>query len=111
DLILVASRPPQPPSEVVAAVQRRRPGLAVYSNDDVVEQFNRNGFAYFRQISIVLSSLTMVFVFLLVATLLTVSVNHRLGRIAALRAIGIARRRIAAMQLWESALLAFVCVL
>ncbi|HJZ72891.1 MAG TPA: ABC transporter permease, partial [Vicinamibacterales bacterium] len=105
DLILIASRPEVARADVVAAVQRRHQGLAVYSNDDVVEQFNRNGFAYFRQISIVLSSLTMVFVFLLVATLLTVSVNQRLGEIAALRAIGIARTRIAAMLLWESALL------
>jgi putative ABC transport system permease protein len=105
DLILIASRPEVARSDVVAAVQRTHQGLAVYSNDDVVEQFNRNGFAYFRQISIVLSSLTMVFVFLLVATLLTVSVNQRLGEIAALRAIGIARTRIAAMLLWESALL------
>ena len=39
-----------------------------------------NAFAYFRQISIVLSSTTAVFSFLLVATLLTVSVNQRLGR-------------------------------
>src|SRR5262249_6704283 len=105
DLILIASRPGVARADVVTAVQRRHPDLAVYSNDDVVEQFNRNGFAYFRQISIVLSSLTMVFVFLLVATLLTVSVNQRLGEIAALRAIGIARTRIAAMLLWESALL------
>jgi putative ABC transport system permease protein len=105
DLILIASRPEASRSDLVAAVQRLRPGLAVHSNEDVVEQFNRNGFAYFRQISIVLSSLTMVFVFLLVATLLTVSVNQRLGEIAALRAIGIARARIAAMLLWESALL------
>ncbi|HMF94859.1 MAG TPA: FtsX-like permease family protein, partial [Vicinamibacterales bacterium] len=105
DLILIASRPDVARADVVTAIQRRHQGLAVYSNDDVVEQFNRNGFAYFRQISIVLSSLTMVFVFLLVATLLTVSVNQRLGEIAALRAIGIARTRVAAMLLWESALL------
>jgi putative ABC transport system permease protein len=105
DLILVSSRPEAGPAAAVAAIQRARPGLSVYSNDDVVEQFNRNGFAYFRQISIVLSSLTMVFAFLLVATLLTVSVNQRLGEIAALRAIGIRRSRIAAMLLWESALL------
>ncbi len=87
------------------AVQALRPGLNVYSNDDVVAQFNQNGFAYFRQISIVLSSVTMVFAFLLVATLLTVSINQRLGEIAALRALGIRRRRIASMLLWESALL------
>ena len=105
DLILVSSRREAGPEAAVAAIQRARPGLPVYSNADVVEQFNRNGFAYFRQISIVLSSLTMVFVFLLVATLLTVSVNQRLGEIAALRAIGIGRTRIAAMLLWESALL------
>jgi putative ABC transport system permease protein len=105
DVILVGSRADAGPAAAVAAIQRARPGMAVYSNDEVVEQFNRNGFAYFRQISVVLSSLTMVFVFLLVATLLTVSVNQRLGEIAALRAIGIGRSRIAAMLLWESALL------
>ena len=105
DLILAASRPDAGSAALVSAIQRARPGLAVYSNDEVVEQFNRNGFAYFRQISLVLSSLTMVFAFLLVATLLTVSVNQRLGEIAALRAIGIGRRRIAAMLLWESSLL------
>ena len=105
DLILVASRDAAGPARAAAAIQRLRPGASVYSNEDVVEQFNRSGFAYFRQISIVLSALTMVFAFLLVATLLTVSVNQRLGEIAALRAIGIGRRRIAAMLMWESALL------
>lgn len=105
DLILVASSPDVAPEATAAAIRRAYPGLAAYSNDDVVRQFNTNGFAYFRQISIVLSSMTMVFAFLLVATLLTVSVNQRLGEIAALRAIGIGRRRIAAMLLWESVLL------
>ena len=49
--------------------------------------------------------MTLVFAFLLVATLLTVSVNQRLGEVAALRALGFPRRRIAAKLLWESALL------
>jgi putative ABC transport system permease protein len=105
DLIIVASRPEAGPSRAVDAIQRLRPGVRVYSNEQVVDQFNRNGFAYFRQISLVLSSLTMVFAVLLVATLLTVSTNQRLGEIAALRAIGIGRTRIASMLLWESALL------
>lgn len=104
DLVLVASKPASGPAATVRAIAALRPDLHVYSNDDVVEQFNRNGFAYFRQISIVLSSMTFVFAFLLVGTLLTVSTNQRLGEIAALRALGIARRRIAAMLLWESAL-------
>ena len=105
DLILVASRPQVESSATVAAIERRRPDVRAYSNAQMVARFDENGFAYFRQISLVLSSLTMVFAFLLVATLLTVSVNQRLGEIAALRAIGIGRRRVAAMLLWESALL------
>ncbi len=105
DLVLVSSRPGAAPGTVVRAIATLRPDLRVYSNEDVVSQFNRNGFAYFRQISLVLSSLTMVFAFLLVATLLTVSINQRLGEIAALRALGIGRTRIASMLLWESALL------
>jgi len=105
DLVLVTSKPGAPPGRAIAAIARLRPDLRVYSNEDVVAQFNRNGFAYFRQISLVLSSLTMVFAFLLVATLLTVSINQRLGEIAALRALGIGRPRIAAMLLWESVLL------
>ena len=49
--------------------------------------------------------MTLVFAFLLVATLLTMSVNQRLGEVAALRALGFPRRRIAANLLCESALL------
>jgi putative ABC transport system permease protein len=105
DLVLVSSRPDAVPGRAQRTIGQLRPDLRVYSNEDVVAQFNRNGFAYFRQISLVLSSLTMVFAFLLVATLLTVSINQRLGEIAALRALGIGRRRIASMLLWESVLL------
>jgi len=105
DLVLVASAAAIDPAVTVRAIAALRPDLRVYSNDDVVDQFNRNGFAYFRQISVVLSSITVVFTFLLVATILTVSTNQRLGEIAALRALGIGRRRIAAMLLWESVLI------
>jgi putative ABC transport system permease protein len=105
DLLLVSSKPNAVPGRTLRAIAQLRPDLRAYSNEDVVAQFNRNGFAYFRQISLVLSSLTMVFAFLLVATLLTVSINQRLGEIAALRALGIGRPRIASMLLWESALL------
>ena len=105
DMVLAASAPAAGPDAAVAAIARLRPDLRVLSNDQVIASFNRNGFAYFRQISIVLSSTTAAFTFLLVATLLTVSVNQRLGEVAALRALGIARRKIAVTLLWEAALL------
>ena len=104
EMVLVASRPGAGLS-AAAAIARLRPELRVLSNDEVIEQFNQNAFSYFRQISTVLSSMTLAFAFLLIATLLTMSVNQRLGEVAALRALGFPRRRIAANLLCESALL------
>jgi putative ABC transport system permease protein len=103
DAVLIASRPALGSEAAVTAINGRRPDLRAYSNEQLVAQFNQNGFAYFRQISFVLTSITLGFAFLLVATLLTVSVNQRLSEMAALRALGFSRRRIAATLLWESA--------
>lgn len=105
DLVLVASNPATGANATATAIATLRPGLRIYSNEQVVEQFNVHAFSYFRQISVVLSSMTLAFAFLLVATLLTMSVNQRLGEVAALRALGFPRRRIAANLLCESALL------
>jgi putative ABC transport system permease protein len=93
------------PEAAADAINKLRPDVRAFSNEEVIANFGRNAFTYFRQISVVLSTTTGVFSFLLVATLLTVSVNQRLGEVAALRALGIARRRIAATLLWEAALL------
>jgi len=105
DLVLVRSRSEAGGRAAARAIARVRPDLHAYSNEEIVAEFNQNGFAYFRQVSVVLSSVTLVFTFLLVGTLLTVSTNQRLGQIAALRALGIGRLRIAAMLLWESSVL------
>ena len=105
DMVLAAAAPSVTPEAAVTAIAALRPDLRVFSNEQVIANFTRNNFAYFRQMSIVLSSTTAVFTFLLVATLLTVSVNQRLGEVAALRALGIGRRRIAATLVWEASLL------
>jgi putative ABC transport system permease protein len=105
DMVLASAAPSVAPETAVAAISALRPDLRVFSNEQVIANFNRNNFAYFRQMSIVLSSTTAAFSFLLVTTLLTVSVNQRLGEVAALRALGIGRRRIAATLVWEAALL------
>lgn len=102
DVVLVKAQPEIGSAAVVAAIRERRPDVQAFSNEQIVGQLSANGFAYFRQISYVLSSITLGFAFLLVATLLTVSVNQRLGQVAALRALGLPRRRIAATLLWET---------
>ncbi len=88
-----------------AAISAAHPDLHVVTNEELVERFSRVEFAYFRQISTVLATITLFFGFLLIAVLLTVSVNQRLGEIAALRAVGLSRSRVVAGVLWESVML------
>ena len=104
DLLLIASRPGIGAQATVEAVRAARPGLHVFSNEHILHRFRTTDFSYFRQISFVLSSITLFFAFLLVATLLTVSVNQRFAEIAMLRALGFTRRRIVADLLCESGL-------
>ena len=86
---------------------RRASSLHVVTNEELVERFSRVEFSYFRQISVVLATVTLFFGFLLIAVLLTVSVNQRLGEVAALRALGLSRWRVVAGVLIESVILVF----
>jgi putative ABC transport system permease protein len=88
-----------------AAVRAAQPRLSVATNEQVIGRLQRNGFTYFRQISTVLTAVTLGFALLLITVLLTVSVNQRLGEIAALRALGFSRRRVVADVLCESMLI------
>jgi ABC-type lipoprotein release transport system permease subunit len=105
DMILVASKPGYGPDAAVAAIRRLRPDLHAATNEQIVSRMQETGFSYFRQISTVLSTITLLFGFLLITVLMTVSVNQRLGEIAAIRALGFSRGRVAADVLWQSALL------
>jgi putative ABC transport system permease protein len=105
EFMFASSRAGVSTDAAVNAIEKLRSDIRAFSNEQLVANFGRNAFTYFRQISVVLSSTTAAFSLLLVATLLTVSVNQRLGEVAALRALGIRRRRIAATLLWEAVLL------
>lgn len=50
--------------------------------------------SYFRQLAVILGAVSLGVGFLLVTTLVTVSVNERVGEIAVMRAIGVSRGRI-----------------
>jgi hypothetical protein len=105
EMLLVRSRAGLGPSAAAAAIHAALPGLHVVTNEDLIERFSRVEFSYFRQISVVLATVTLFFGFLLIGVLLTVSVNQRLGEIAALRALGLSRSRVIGGVLIESVLL------
>ena len=88
-----------------AALRRVRPDVRPMTNEQVVGRVQRTGFTYFQQISAVLTTVTLGFALLLITVLLTVSVNQRLGEIAALRALGFSRARVVADVLCESVLI------
>jgi putative ABC transport system permease protein len=81
------------------------PDLRVFTNEQAIGQLQQGGFTYFRQISIVLQTITVSFALLLITVLLTVSVNQRLGEVAALRALGFSQRRVVLDVFCESALI------
>ena len=64
--------------------------------------------SYFRQLAVILGAVSLVVGFLLVTTLVTVSVNERIGEIAVMRAIGVRRWRVVAQILLESSALMLV---
>ena len=105
DVIMVASQESAGTAAAVADVAKRLPHLRVLSNAEAVNRFERGGFTYFRQISTVLTTVTLSFAVLLITVLLTVSINQRLGEIAALRALGFSRWRVVADVLCESVLI------
>ena len=100
-LVLSASQADAAATAIAAA----RPDLRAVTNAEMLGRLQRNGFTYFQQISSVLTAVTVAFAVLLITVLLTVSVNQRLGEIAALRALGFSRRRVVADVLCESALI------
>jgi ABC-type lipoprotein release transport system permease subunit len=104
-LLLVAARAGRGPEAAVKAIAALRPDLHAFSNAELMALFERLGFAYFRQISSVLAAVTLLFGFLLITVLLTVSVNQRFAELAALRALGFTRARLVADVFCQSVLL------
>ena len=90
------------PAGAAADIETLRPDLLASTNEEVIGQLQQRGFTYFRQISSVLTTITVSFALLLITVLLTVSVNQRLGEVAALRALGFSQGRVVLDVLCES---------
>ena len=106
--LLLVKAADDPSVEALAGRLRERfPELAVNSVADLVLEARRR-LVYFTQLSYVLGGMSLVVAVLLVGTLLTITVNERLGEIATLRAIGVGRGTIVRQVLAEGVALTLV---
>jgi putative ABC transport system permease protein len=78
---------------VLHRIERALPRVTAISTETAMRQVDER-LSYFRQLAFILGAVSLAVGFLLVTTLVTVSVNERLGEIVVMRAIGVARSRI-----------------
>jgi putative ABC transport system permease protein len=90
-----------------ATIERLVPRVTVISTADAIRQVDER-LSYFRQLAVILGAVSLGVGFLLVTTLMTVSVNERLGEIAVMRALGVRRERIVAQIVLEAAAIMLV---
>ncbi|MFL5620058.1 MAG: ABC transporter permease [Gemmatimonadaceae bacterium] len=81
--------------------------VTVISTSEALKQVDER-LSYFRQLAVILGAVSLVVGFLLVTTLVTVSVNERIGEISVMRAIGVRRWRVVAQILLESSVIMLV---
>jgi putative ABC transport system permease protein len=99
-LLLVKATDDAAVESLVPQLRERLPELEVNSVAELVVQAKRR-LIYFTQLSYVLGGMSLIVAVLLVGTLLTITVNERLGEIATLRAIGVGRGTIVLQVLAE----------
>lgn len=81
-------------------IEREVPQVTALATADAVRSVEER-LSYFRQLSIILGTVSLIVGFLLVSTLVTVSVQERIGEMAVMRAIGISRPHIAQQVMLE----------
>jgi putative ABC transport system permease protein len=75
------------------SIEARMPSVSAISIETAIAQVDQR-LSYFRQLAAILGAVSFAVGFLLVSTIITVSVNEHIGEIAVLRAIGVTRARI-----------------
>jgi putative ABC transport system permease protein len=89
----VAARPGLDDRVLARRIEAAVPGVSVYSTESLMAAMDQR-LLYFRQLATILGSVALVVTALLVGTIVAIGVRERFGEIAALRAIGVARRRL-----------------
>lgn len=102
--LIVKVRPGADPEGVVAWIEETFPTLDALSIAHLVGEA-RKQLTYFNHFAAILSTVSLLVTLLLVGAVLTLSVGERLGELAALRALGLARSRLVLLIIVEGALL------
>jgi putative ABC transport system permease protein len=89
-LFMLAVRDGASPDSVQRWIERVIPRVDAISTREALARVDER-LAYFRQLAFILGGVSLLVGFLLVTTLVTVSVNQRTGEIAVQRAIGVSR--------------------
>ncbi len=92
-LLMVKAAPGADAEVVRSRIQQVSARVSAISLEGATAQVEQR-LAYFRQLALVLGSISLAVGVLLVTTLITIGVNERAGEIAVLRAIGVAKRSI-----------------
>lgn len=92
-LFMVRVRTGADENRVRAWIEHNVPRVTVISTQTALAQVDQR-LSYFRQLAFILGAVSLVVGFLLVATLMTVSVNERVGEIGVMRALGVSRLHI-----------------
>lgn len=100
-LVMVRAKPGADVEAVRRRIEAVLPNVSVLSTEAAMRQVDQR-LSYFRQLAFILGAVSLVVGALLVTTLVTVSVNERLGEIVVMRAIGVAKGRIVAQIVTES---------
>jgi putative ABC transport system permease protein len=92
-LFMIRLRDGADPDRVREWIETYIPTVSAISVATAIAQVDQR-LSYFRQLAIILGAVSLFVGFLLVTTLVTVSVNERAGEIAVMRAIGVSRSHV-----------------
>ena len=92
-LFMVRVRKGANPDSVRTWISTQIPSVSVISVATAIAEVDQR-LSYFRQLAFILGAVSLFVGFLLVTTLVTVSVNERAGEIAVMRAIGVSRSHV-----------------
>ena len=92
-LFMIRARDGADVDSTLRRIQAAIPRVSAVSTETAMRQVDER-LSYFRQLAFILGAVSLAVGFLLVTTLVTVSVNERLGEIVVMRAIGVARSRV-----------------